>query len=163
MANDFVFAYSSSMNRGELRSWLEVNGYDSSRIHGYEPARLPGYDYVWNYYSAALGGGAANIEPSERSSVAGVLIEFEDRLLKAFDRREGHPFFFSRGDRRIPVTRMSDGAQAQAWVYTARPNRGTARDLWPTRDYKKIILDAAVEFGFPPNDIEKIRNWTTCD
>ena len=57
MATDFTFAYGSNMNRSELRSWLEANGYDSSLIVDASPATLEGYDFVWNYYSQARSGG----------------------------------------------------------------------------------------------------------
>jgi hypothetical protein len=149
------------MNRSDLRSWLERNGYDSSLVLNRWPALLEGYDYVWNYYSASRRGGGANLEPREKSSVTGLLIEFEQPLLKAFDRKEGHPVFYSRGVKQVTVIRLSDNEAVPAWLYLAKPNRGDRRDVWPTRAYKKIILDAAIEAGFPEDYLEKIRGWKT--
>ncbi len=159
MATDFTFAYGSNMNSSDLRSWLERNGYDSSLIVALWPAELHGHDYVWNYYSRSRGGGAANLEPKERSVARGVLIEFHENLLKAFDRKEGHPAFYSRGDRRINVTRLEDGQEIPAWIYFAAPNKQDRRDIWPTREYKNIILEAATKMCFPDEHLEKIRAW----
>ena len=90
-----------------------------------------------------------------------MLLEIDQSLLKAFDRKEGHPFFYSRGENRIPVRRADDGKTVMAWVYIAKSNKGDRRDVWPTRDYKKIVLDAAVFWGFPEEFIEKIKAWPT--
>jgi hypothetical protein len=161
MGKDFIFSYGAGMNRSALRAWLESMGYDSSLVVGYSQAVLDGYDYVWNYYSSGRGGGTANLEPKENSSVRGVLIEFEDSLLKAFDKKEGHPSFYSRGESRLPVLRLDDNQVVLAWVYLARPNRGDSRDIWPSREYKKIVIAAAVEANFPEEEVEKIKAWKT--
>jgi gamma-glutamylcyclotransferase (GGCT)/AIG2-like uncharacterized protein YtfP len=161
MATDFTFAYGSNMNRSDLRSWLERNGFDSSMIIGRRPAKLEGYDFVWNYYSSSRAGGTANLEPKSGSIVWGVLIEFEEPIIKAFDRKEGHPTFYSRGENRIPVIRVEDNESVPAWIYIAGPNKGDRRDIWPTRAYKKIILDAAVEQGFPQDYLDKLESWQT--
>lgn len=161
MAIDFTFAYGSSMNRSDLRSWLESNGYDSSLITQSVPAVLENYDYVWNYFSEKRRGGGANLERKDGSRICGVLLEFDQSLLKAFDRKEGHPFFYSRGDQRAPVQKMFPEETVSAWIYLARPNRGDRRDIWPTREYKKLILDAAIFWNFSEDCTRKIRDWQT--
>lgn len=159
MATDFTFAYGSNMNRSDLRSWLEAGGYDSSLVVDATPAVLEGYDFVWNFYSQGRGGATANLERKEGSTIRGVLIEFDDSLLKAFDRKEGHPFFYSRGESRVPVKRVRDCETVMAWLYIAKPNRGDSRDLRPTRDYKRIVLEAAEFWGLPEEYLEKIKAW----
>ncbi len=161
MATDFTFAYGSNMNRSDLRSWLEAGGYDSSLIVDAVPATLAGYDFVWNFYSSGRAGGTANLEPKEGSTIWGVLIEFDEDLLKAFDRKEGHPYFYSRGASKVPVKRGSDGKTVMAWLYLAKPNKGSRRDVWPTREYKKIVLDAAEFWNLPEEYVERIRHWNT--
>ncbi len=159
MATDFVFSYGSNMNRSELRSWIEGSGYDSSLIVEATPATLEGYDFVWNYYSRGRAGGTANLEHKDNSTIWGILLEVHESLLKAFDRKEGHPYFYSRGNSRVQVTRVRDGKEIMAWLYLANPNKSGARDMRPTRDYKKIVLDAAVFWGFPEDYIERIKAW----
>jgi len=159
MTTDFIFAYGSNMNRSDLRSWLESNGYDSSLVVDATPAILEGYDFVWNFYSQGKSGGTANLEPKEHAAVYGVLIEIDESLLKAFDRKEGHPYFYSRGESRVPVRRVTDSSTVPAWLYLAKANRGDRRDVWPTRGYRKIVLDAAIYWEFPDDYIEKIKNW----
>jgi len=161
MATDFTFAYGSNMNRSDLRSWLEAGGYDSSLIVGATPATLEGYDFVWNFYSTGRSGATANLEPKDHSTIWGVVIEFDTSLLKAFDRKEGHPYFYSRGEIRVPVKRLSDGQTVMAWLYLAKANRGGSRDLRPTREYKRIILEAVEFWKFPQEYIEKIKSWPT--
>jgi gamma-glutamylcyclotransferase (GGCT)/AIG2-like uncharacterized protein YtfP len=163
MGTDFTFAYGSNMNSSDLRSWLERNGYNSALIVNRWLGVLEGYDFVWNYFSRARGGGAANLERKENSHVIGLLIEFERPLLKAFDRKEGHPLFYSRGEKRVPVRRLDDNETVEAWLYLAKPNRGDMRDILPSRAYKKIIVDAVQEFGLPEDYIEKIMAWPTQD
>jgi hypothetical protein len=89
------------------------------------------------------------------------LVEFEEPLLKAFDRRQGHPTFYSRGENRVPVQRGSDGKTVFAWLYAAASNKRGRRDVWPTRDYRKVVLDAALFWKLPDDYIEKIKNWQT--
>lgn len=161
MSTDFIFAYGSNMNRSELRSWLEANGYDSSLIEDASPASLDGYDFVWNYYSQGRRGGTANLEHKDGSTMWGVLIEFDESLLKAFDRNEGHPYFYSRGEKRVNVRRQKDGETVTAWLYLAKPNKGGRRDIRPTREYKKTVLDAALFWQLPDDHVEKIKNWQT--
>jgi gamma-glutamylcyclotransferase (GGCT)/AIG2-like uncharacterized protein YtfP len=161
MGTDFVFAYGSNMNRSDIRSWLEANGYDSSLVVDSTPGTVDGYDYVWNYYSRTRAGGAANLEHKDGSAIRGILIEIDESLLKAFDRKEGHPYFYSRGDKRVPVRRDSDGKTAFAWIYLAAPNKGGRRDVWPTRDYRRIVLEAAEFWEFPDADKDRIKAWPT--
>lgn len=161
MATEFVFAYGASMNRSDLRSWLEANGYDSSLVVVATPAALEGYDFVWNYFTRSRGGGTANIEPRDSSTIWGVLLEIEPALLKALDRREGHPYFYSRGDHKVPVRRLGDQKTVFAWVYIARPNKGSRRDVWPTREYRTLIADAAAFWKLPEDYVEGIRSWQT--
>ncbi len=163
MTTDYTFGYGSNMNRSDLRSWLEGNGYDSSLVVDSRPARLDGYDFIWNYHSHRRGGGAANLQASPGSTISGLLIEFHGPLLKAFDRKEGHPYFYNRGNARVPVLRLSDSAKIPAWLYIADPNKGNRTDVWPTRHYKRICLEAGTELNLPEEHLEKIRHWTTVD
>jgi gamma-glutamylcyclotransferase (GGCT)/AIG2-like uncharacterized protein YtfP len=157
----FVFVYGSEMNHQELLSWLRANNYDSSIIIDAAPAVLDSYDLVWNYYSPSRGGGAVNLEPKTNSSVWGLLIEVEDRGLKAFDKKEGHPSYYARGDNRVSVQRVSDGRTVFAWLYRAKPNRSGARNVWPTAEYKQRIIEAANFWQFPRPYVQKLENLPT--
>lgn len=161
MTTDFIFAYGSNMNRSELRSWLEASGYDSSLVVDMTPATLDNYDFVWNYYSSGRGGGTVNLQHKENSIIWGVLIEFHQSLLKAFDRKEGHPYFYARRSQQVPVKRVRDGETILAWLYLANPNTSSSRDMRPTRDYKNIVLNAAIFWEFPDDYVERISNWET--
>ena len=157
----FVFLYGSEMNYPELMAWLEANGYDPSLLVDATPAMLEGYDFVWNYYSPSRHGGSVNIQPKSSSKIWGLLVECEDRLLEAFDRKEGHPHYYRRGEKRVPVHEAASGKTVFAWLYLARPNKGDRRDIWPTRDYKSRVLEAALFWDFPEDYVRKIRDWPT--
>lgn len=157
----FVFAYGSKMNHTDFLAWLDVNGYDSSMVVSVEPAVVSDYDLVWSFYSASRGGGAVNAEPRKSSRIWGLLIEIEDPLLDAFDRREGHPNVYSRGEHRVAVQRLADGKIVFAWLYRAKPNRGERRDVWPTVEYKQKILEAALFWKFPQEYVQQIESWKT--
>lgn len=157
----FVFAYGSKINHPDLLEWLETNGYDSSMVIDATPAVLDGYDFVWNYYSASRGGGAVNLEPKRQSRVWGLLIEFQDPLLRAFDEREGHPFIYSRGEKRVALKRVRDGKTVFAWLYRAKPNKQGRRNIWPTAAYKNKVVEAALFWEFPKEYVRRIKAWKT--
>jgi hypothetical protein len=157
----FVFVYGSEMNHQELLSWLGSHNYDSTIILDAAPGVLDDYDLVWNYYSPSRGGGTVNLEPKKSSSVWGLLVEVEDRGLKAFDRKEGHPLFYTRGDNRVSIRRINDGTTVFAWLYRAKPNSFGARNVWPTVEYKQKILEAANFWQFPKRYVEKLESLPT--
>jgi hypothetical protein len=88
-------------------------------------------------------------------------VEIEDPLLKAFDQREGHPSVYCRGEQRVPVRRVSDGKTVFAWLYRAKPNRDGRRDIWPTPQYKRKIVEAAQFWDLPREYVHKIESWKT--
>lgn len=159
--NYLVFVYGSDMNHRDLMEWLQARGYDPSRILDATPAKLDGYGFVWNYYSQGRGGGTVNIEPKKDSSVFGLLLNIEASLLKAFDRKAGHPSFYRREEQRVPVKRLEDGKTVLAWIYRAKPNKGEKRNVFPTPGYKEKVVEAAKFWGFPKDYVEKLRAWPT--
>ncbi|AFM24442.1 gamma-glutamylcyclotransferase family protein [Desulfomonile tiedjei] len=155
----YVFLYGSDMNHSELLDWLENNDYDVKRAVDGSPGVLKDYDFVWNYYSSSRKGGAVNIQPKPNSQIWGVLLEVEDTLLQAFDEKAGHPRYYSRGDQRLPIKRLDDGKTVFAWVYKAHPSHGKKTDIWPTREYKQKIIEAAKFWGFPNDYLNRIASW----
>jgi hypothetical protein len=158
---NYIFAYGSNMNLEDLKEWLDHRGFDSGMILNTWVAVLDHYDFVWNYFSGTRQGGAANLESKIGSSVCGLLIEFKNpELLRAIDTKEGHPTYYSRGSEPITVTR-ADGQEVDAWLYTARGNRAGRIDIWPTREYKEIVVSGAEKAGLPEDHIQKLKNWPT--
>ncbi len=155
--SEAIFTYGHNMDLPRLKRWLSRYGYDPRGILGAEVALLKGYDLVWNYHSCSGEGGAANIEPSEEGEVWGLLLEVRGELVRAFDHRDNHPTAYTRLSQKIPV-RTASGREVPAWVYIARPNYGGRRDVWPTREYKEMLITAAIEHGLPRQYIEKLRN-----
>lgn len=153
----FVFAYGSKMNHQHQLSALESAGHDSSLVVDAFPAELKGYDLVWNYYSQDRRGGTVNLEPAPGASVYGLAIEMGDSLLPVWDRIQGHPQYYSRGVRRLPVRRLKDGKTFFAWVYRAKPSSDGRRNIRPTPEYKQSLLQAANFWRLPSDYIDKIK------
>jgi len=149
------------MNHPELLEWMESHGYDSSMIIDATPGILEGYDYVWNFYSPTRGGGAVNLERKKNAKVWGLLIEFQDPLLRAFDEREANTVAYSRGQKRVAVKRVQDGKTVFAWLYLAKEHSNGRRDIWPTREYKQTIIQAARFWGFPEDYVSRLKSWKT--
>ncbi len=159
MQTDFVFGYGSLMNDSELRAGLESAGYDSSLLRNIEAAKLAGYELVWNHYAPSRGGGRANLRRRENAFIYGALIEFEWQLLKAFDRREAHPAIYSRGEERVAVQRLEDGTTALAWLYVGFANRPEGTVALPSRDYRRILVQAARRLNFPDDYVSAMEVW----
>jgi gamma-glutamylcyclotransferase (GGCT)/AIG2-like uncharacterized protein YtfP len=159
--SSWVFVYGSGMNHQELMTWLKANNYDSTIILDATPAVLEDYDLVWNYYSPSRGGGTVNLEPSKNARVWGLLVEVEDRGLKALDKKEGHPVSYVRGDNRVCVKRVSDGQTVFAWLYRAKPHKSGKRNIWPTEEYKRKLVEAANFWQFPRQYIGKLESLPT--
>jgi hypothetical protein len=162
-ASYFIFVYGTEMNHQELLKWFASNDFDDSLLLDASPAVMEDYDFVWNYYSPSRAGGAVNIEPRKHARIYGILLEVQDSALKAFDLKGGHPQYYSRGDSRMQVKRIDDDSPIHAWVYMANPNKAGKRDVWPTREYKQKIMEAAIFWQFPVDYIGKINDWPTAN
>lgn len=159
--SSLVFVYGSAMNHQELLSWLKANNYDSTVILEATPAVLDDHGLVWNYYSPSRGGGTVNLELKKNSRVWGLLVEVEDRGLKALDKKEGHPVYYTRGENRVRVRRVNDGNAVFAWLYRAKSNRLGKRDIWPTEEYKQKLVEAANFWQFPSEYLETLESVPT--
>jgi len=159
---DLVFVYGHNMDLDSLRRWLEEYGYDPGGIRGCRVAVLRDHDLVWNYHSCRGRGGAANLEPREGGEVWGALVELDEGLLRALDHKENSPAAYWRGKGRRRVE-TADGEGAEAWVYLARPNSGSRRDVWPTRGYRDLLVRSAISLGLPREYVEKLKNIPTRD
>ncbi|MBV70861.1 MAG: hypothetical protein CMH52_05875 [Myxococcales bacterium] len=144
-----VFAYGSNMNFQDLARWLDEQNYGGGMPTLSGVACLEHHRLAWNYWSATRGGGAANVIPSDRHQVWGVLLSVDQTLLDLIDLKEGHPIRYSRGHTRRQLYSSPDGQPISAWVYSVTPEFTRDAICLPTAEYLELMLSAAIELNLP--------------
>ena len=152
-----IFAYGSNMNITDLVRWAHEKGRPLPVISARYQAEFPGVERCWNYWSNARQGGAANLRPRLDSSVWGLVLEVDADTLHTIDLKEGHPIRYSRGMTQQGCWRPDTGQWVDAWVYIVTPKFEVHEAVRPTREYLKLIIDAAVDHQLPMSEIEKLR------
>jgi hypothetical protein len=146
---DWIFAYGSNMDLNDLHAWFKQRScYKDANITTVSPAQLPGYRLVWNYYSFARAGGAANIEPVNDRDLPGLALSVGKLEFDAIDEKEGHPNVYSRGNER-QLIQLADGTELKAWVYIVSPSHIKPHFVPPQRKYLNILIRAANQYRFP--------------
>ncbi len=146
MTTVYYFAYGSNMNHGQMKQRCK-NAKFLCRVY------LENYDFVYDGYSPSRKGAVANIIPKEKSIVWGGLWVIEEDDIKKLDYYEGHPYFYKR----IEVIVKDDyNREYKALVYLKEPEKlGN-----PTEEYRRIVLEGAVECNLPEEYIEeKIKKY----
>ena len=159
---NWVFAYGSNMATDDLRSRILATGGREDGLARVEAATLSGYRLIWNYRSKSRDGGAANVEPYAGQDLPGVALLVDADVLRAIDRKEGHPHFYDRGQAPLRV-RLGGGDEVDAWVYVARPERRSATPTLPRRAYLQLLIDGARLHGLPMSHIAELQAMPTAD
>ena len=156
----WVFAYGSNMHLADLERWMASRPPPRGRILRAEAAHAEGYRLVFNYYSPTRQGGAANVEAAPNRRLPGVAMELDEAALGAIDVKEGHPHRYHRSEARIV---LANGLGLDAWIYMVRPEYRAAEPVLPTRHYRRLLVEGALEFGLPEAHITGLRKLETCD
>jgi len=156
---EWVFAYGSNMNLDDLRRWLGEHGHRACSIERFAPAVLADYQLVWNYFSGRRNGGAANIEVARGARLPGLALYVDAATFAAIDEKEGHPHWYSRGTTPL-ACQLLDGTAIEAWVYIARPEHCTTVPQWPTREYRDLLVSAAIMHGLPAEHVAALQQVT---
>ena len=162
----WTFAYGSNMNLCDLRDWLIRCKHKSQaeaeslieRIRTKaKVALLENHRLVWNFYSGSRSGGAANIEKQAGGDVYGVAFQIDQEWRDLFDCKEGHPNCYSHKERKIRLIRGQK--TVSAWVYYAEGSETC--DVWPTADYKAVVVAAARCWKLPKEYVRQLENVPT--
>jgi gamma-glutamylcyclotransferase (GGCT)/AIG2-like uncharacterized protein YtfP len=143
LAGVFYFAYGSNMDPTIM---LERCPSARDPLAG----RLDGFRIEFNVYSDNWGGGAANLEPDERSSVWGVVWEVDSDDLSRLDTFQGHPTFY----RRERVVVHSDGEPLECTTYRVAHQKGYVR---PTEEYLSKVRHAMAHHRLPLEAVETLE------
>ena len=149
----WLFAYGSNMNWKDVLRWLIDHGLPSMHPTETRIATLDNYRLVWNYWSVARRGGAANIERAFGQNLPGVLFRVEHAALLAMDRKEGrtyqrwlHPFHV-----------QGDSKEIVAWVYEVKKEFQRETVVPPTPSYLSTVIHGAQCAGLPASRIDALR------
>ena len=142
----WVFAYGSNMHLPDLRCWLAAQGHPTDGILAAQPAALDGYRLVWDYFSPARQGAAANVAPAPGQTLLGVALQVDTPTLHAIDSKEGHPNRYHRGAAPL-VARILAGGSVSVWLYRVLPLFRQAVAVRPRRAYLQLMLQAAATHG----------------
>ncbi len=141
----WVFAYGSNMHLADLTNWF-VSREHRLELQAAEAAVLYEHRLVWNYYSRARRGGAANVELAGGASVWGAALLVSFSSLHGFDRKEGHPHVYRR--RLLPV-QLASGRWVGAWTYFVTPRFRQPHFVAPTPHYHSLVVHGARHFSLP--------------
>jgi hypothetical protein len=85
--------------------------------------------------------------------------------LKALDRKEGHrrDIRTSSYRRQVGPIRLKSGETVNAWVYVARPEMVSESPQWPSRAYRQLLIDGAIENDLPEAHIQALKAIRTSD
>jgi len=162
-----IFAYGSNMNPEDVSNWLKGSDYDPQRISklienlikSAKVGVLEGYELVWNYYSSTRGGGAVNIQERVRKEVWGVTYEADEEWQGIFDKKEGYPNFYRRIKARV---KLKNGELVECFAYKVRKEKeSSSLDVWPTEEYRNIIIQGAKRWGLPGEYIRMLESLFT--
>jgi len=147
------------MNLIDLKKWLIEKGYNPGLIHSVEVGILRSHTVVWEYYSRSRGGGAASVGHHPELDVYGLILEIDESLVPAFDKKEGVNINCYKPVEKTVHT--LNGKPLNVRTYVAVPNRNGLKDIWPTRGYLNLIIQAATEHRFPEDYLMKLSRIPT--
>jgi len=157
MDTSVVFAYGSNMDFPDLTRWAIQMGRGTPNILEFDRAVLRDFERVWNYRSAARGGGAANVQPCPGAEVWGLALQVDGPTLALMDAKEGHPGRYSRGTAPLALYLPDRGTECAAWVYQVTPEFLIESGCPPTRAYLGLILQAAKKYDLPAEEIRRLE------
>jgi gamma-glutamylcyclotransferase len=144
----WYFAYGSNLSRQRMEK-------RTGPVHAARVARLKDFRLAFNVTDAAGVERYANIVPTARGEVWGVVYRMSAEALVALDRYEE----VAEGcySREIVEVDTLDGEQLQAEVYIGGPKRTIAEGR-PSERYLKIVLAGANEHKLPVEYIRHIES-----
>ena len=119
---------------------------------------LRDFERVWNYRSAARGGGAANVHPCLGAEVWGLALQVDGPTLALMDAKEGHPGRYSRGTAPLALYLPDREVDVGAWVYQVTPEFLVGQGCPPTREYLSLIIKAARKYDLPAEEIRRLED-----
>lgn len=134
------------MDPDDLQGWFVRHQLSPPGIHDCRLARLIGHQLVFNYYSRARRGGAANVEPAVGQEVYGLVLWVDTATLVALDRKEGAP---QRYARQPVATTFPDGSVTRSWLYSVTPAYRSQGFIPPSPEYLALLTRAAERHAFP--------------
>ncbi|MEW9031758.1 MAG: gamma-glutamylcyclotransferase family protein [Planifilum fimeticola] len=143
------FAYGSCMDEASFRSTVGGKNYE---VMG--RAILPGYRLAFTLWSDKWQGGVADLLPSPKDEVEGVLYKLHPSAQDPLDRREGVPLGRYR---RMEVEVVWKGERVRAMTYSV-VHKAPA-EMAPSPSYRRAILNGVDRFLDPSYREKLLRMW----
>jgi len=141
MSTIYYFAYGSNMNHKQMK-------YRCKTARFLCRAYLENYDFVYDGYSQSRNGAVANIVRKEKRIVWGGLWEIDEEDIKQLDHYEGYPVSYKREK---VIVKDDNNKEYCAFVYL----RESQKVANPSDEYRKIVIEGAIECGLPNEYIEE--------
>lgn len=155
------FAYGSNMDKKDLDMWCEDHHRPRINYVSITPAKLSGYKLVFNYQSTCRKAGAANIMVSSDDRVYGLLIELNEKDLKAIRAKEGHLLAYY--EILVNVETFNHVPYINVKTYKVTKEREMSTHQPPTKYYLNLITTNAKMYEFPEEYIEYLESIETID
>lgn len=140
------FAYGSNMERVQLKRLCPKAKFIAAGV-------LPDHELVFSGSSRMWGGGIADIRNAPGKKVEGVVWEISEAERNALDEYEGYPALYVTKDVQV---RLSSGKVITAFAYVmANP----AREMPPSKRYKRLLISGAEEHGLSDGYIEFLESF----
>jgi gamma-glutamylcyclotransferase (GGCT)/AIG2-like uncharacterized protein YtfP len=153
----WVFAYGSNMHLADVKRWFGARAAPF-RIDRVERAELHDHRLVWNYYSRARRGGAANVARRVGTSVWGAALLVDSHTVRGLDRKEGHPHLYRR---ELGWLRVDRAGWVHAWIYRVGARHTRQSFTAPTAHYKSLLVAGAAQLQLPQSYHHALRRLPT--
>jgi cation transport regulator ChaC len=140
------FAYGSNMAEGVMREKCP-----QAELVG--PARLDGYALAFRRRSVRSGTGVADVVASPNDFVWGVLWRIDADCVSTLDRKEGHPWAYTRV---VVEVELEDGGRRTASTYVVTEPDGD--HIQPSETYVADILEAARAHRLPDAYVTRLES-----
>lgn len=144
----FYFAYGSNLNTNQMKQ----------RCPSSKPLDigcLKGYRLDFTHRSSGWAGGVADIVEDQNSEVWGLIYEVSMEDLYQLDDYEGYPDVYTRFQTSV---KTKSGKTLKVWVYTVVQKEDF---IPPTKEYMKLILEAAEKYVFPNTYLSYLKTIET--
>ena len=139
------FAYGSNLNLVHLHDYVTNHDVDTEGFGVHEVAILEDRQLRTNYVSSTHGAGACNIEPSEGSTVEGLVMEISSAIREVLRIKEGWPDRYQEVEVEVLVNDADE--PLRAIIYIVAPDHRLDVDMPVTPRYRRIVLDGARAAG----------------
>ena len=158
----YYFAYGTSMNLKEFGKWCESHKVRHFRVLSKQPVQLNDFQLAFDHLSAEYQCGGANLHTSPGQSVDGVLYNISDEDFWIIRKRDGVPGIYDEFTDPVTVYGYDNYPIPRVKLFYV-PDERCRKDLKPSKEYMKILIEGARTENLQPSYISKLETIPTLD